>query len=72
MGELLESVKDLGAEKVQGSHDIVVGGVAGLNHEQELVNPQLCPFFHATADRVSVAPNYEAVLNQLIVRSPKD
>ena len=71
-GELLKSGKDLGAEKIQGSHDIVVGGVAGLNHDQELVNPQLFPLFHATADRVGVATDYEAVPKQFIVGSPKD
>ena len=70
--KLLELGKDLRAEEVQRPHDLVVGGVSGLNHDQELVNPQVRPPFHATADRVDVASDDEAVLDQVFVGPLED
>ena len=64
---LLELGQYFCAKEVQGSHDLVVGRVTGLHHDQELVDPQVGPAFDVTAYRVNVTPEHEAILNQLIV-----
>ena len=69
---LVELGQNLFAEQVQRAHNFIAGGVTGQDHEEKLVHAQIRPALHAAADRVNVAPDDQAVVDQVVVRSLED